>query len=129
MAIEFPNVDVETMMAPMKAQSERFIATTTKLVEMQSKNFEKYSKMMLDNMKEATELKDMETTSTYFKKQPEFTSEVLKSMMEDAKEMGEVGKAFMSETQEAMTSEMEKVKSEVGKTAEKAVKKTEKAAA
>ncbi|MDO6461630.1 phasin family protein [Granulosicoccaceae sp. 1_MG-2023] len=127
MAIEFPNPDV--LMAPMKAQSERLINTTTKLVEMQSKNFEKYSKLMLDSMKEATELKDMETASSFFKKQPELTAELMKSMMEDAKELGEVSKAFLSETQEAMTSEMEKVKTEVDKAADSAAKKTDKATA
>lgn len=109
--IELPKA--EELLAPFKSLNELAIANAEKLVALQSKNFEKYSKIALSSMKEASEITDLEQSQAFFQKQGELSKKAADDIAADLKEVAEMSQAYASEVQKVVTES-------ISKTAEKA---------
>ena len=104
---EFPNA--EEMLAPFKTLNELAMANAEKLVSLQSKNFEKYSNIVLSNMKEAAQVSDLEQSKAFFEKQAELSKQVAEDFAADVQEITDLGKEYATEVQKLVTENVEKL--------------------
>lgn len=109
MAKQFELPNAEEFLAPLKALNELAIANTEKLVALQSKNFEKYSKIALSSLQEASQIADLEQSQEYFKKQGEVSKQVAEDLAADAQEVAELGQSYAAEVQKMVTEAGKKV--------------------
>lgn len=103
---ELPNAD--EMMAPFKALNDLAMANAEKLVALQSKNFEKYSKMALSSVQEASTLTDMDQSQAYLAKQGELSKKAAEDIAADLKAVAEMSQAYAAEVQKVVAEGVEK---------------------
>ena len=108
MAQQFELPKAEELLAPVKALNELAIANAEKLVALQSKNFEKYSKIALSSLQEASAVADLEQSQAYFKKQGEVSKQVAEDFAADMKEVAELGQAYVAEVQKVVSENVAK---------------------
>jgi phasin family protein len=108
MAQQFELPKADELLAPFKALNELALSNAEKLVSMQSKNFEKYSKIALSSLQEAAQVSDLEQSQAYFTKQGEVSKKVAEDMAADMKEVAELGQAYAAEVQKLMSESVSK---------------------
>ena len=79
------------------------------MVALQSKNFEKYSALVLANMKEAAQVSDLEQSKAFFEKQADLSKQVAEDFAADVQEFAELGKEYAEEMQKLVTENVEKL--------------------
>lgn len=104
--IEMPKAD--EMLAPFKAFNELALANVEKLVAMQTKNFEKYSKIALGSLQEATKVSDLEQSQAYFTKQGEISKKVAEDFAADMKAVVELSQSYMEDAQKLVSENVTK---------------------
>ena len=109
--VEFPKA--EELLAPMKALNELALSNAEKMIKLQSQNFEKYSKLALGTMQEATSVRDLEASKAFFTKQGEVSKKVAEDMAADMKTYADLGQSYMAEVQKVVSENIAKY----GKTA------------
>ncbi|HBR99208.1 MAG TPA: hypothetical protein DD979_17795 [Gammaproteobacteria bacterium] len=120
-----PTFDVpnaEEIFAPYKALSDLALANAEKLVSLQSKNFLKYSNVVIANLKEAAQCTDMDQSREFFEKQADLSKQVAEDFSADMKEVAEIGQAYAVEVQKLFSENAEKVTAAVQQSAEPAKK-------
>ena len=104
--IEMPKA--EEILAPFKAFNELALANVEKLVAMQTKNFEKYSKIALSSMQEAAKITDLEQSQAYFTKQGELSKKVAEDFAADMKAIAELGQSYLTDAQKLVSENVAK---------------------
>lgn len=99
----------EEFVAPFKALNDLAMANAEKLVALQSKNFEKYSNVVLSNIKDASQISDLEGSKAFFEKQADLSKKVTEDFTADVQEIAEIGKEYAAEVQKLVTENVEKV--------------------
>jgi phasin family protein len=109
MAQKFELPKTDDFLTPFKAFNDLALANAEKLVSMQTKNFEKYSKIALTSMQEAAEVTDIEASQAFFAKQNEVTKQVAEGFAADLKVFAEFGQSYTDDLQKVAKTNIEKV--------------------
>ena len=116
--------NAEELLEPVKALNTLALQNVEKLVALQSKYFAKYSAILLENIKEASEVKDLEQSKVFFEKQGELSKKVAEDFSADVKEVAELTSAYAADVRAVISANVEKavdsVKLEVPARAKKA---------
>ncbi len=103
MAQKYELPKAEEFLAPFKALNEVTLANAEKLVALQSKNFEKYSKIALSSLQEAAKVSNLQQSQAYFTKQGEVSKQVAEDFAADLKEVAELGQSYVAEVQKLVS--------------------------
>ncbi len=120
----FDFADAEKFYAPVLALNELALNKAGMFVEMQSRSFQKYSTIILDNLKKASEVKDYEESVALLQNQAQVNQQVFNELVEDFKEVSELGKSYVEEARQVVATFTHDVKKPAAKkSAAKAEKK------
>ncbi len=74
-----------------------------RMIELQMGSAKIYAEALLNNAREALEVKDAQSARSYFEKQPEVVRGIVQRMTKDSGEMMELGRAYADEAQTLFT--------------------------
>ena len=98
----------KTMYEPMAKFNSLFVSNMEKLTEFQLNAIKSYAEMSIDQMKKASEVKDVDSMQSYTAAQAESMSAMNKKIMDDAKALSDMAMEFKTQvegvTEEARSS-------------------------
>lgn len=74
-----------------------------RMIELQMGSAKIYAEALLNNAREALEVKDAQSARSYFEKQPEVVRGIVQRMTKDSGEIMELGRAYADEAQTLFT--------------------------
>jgi phasin family protein len=74
-----------------------------RMIELQMGSAKVYAEALLNNAREALEIKDAQSARSYFEKQPEVVRGIVQRMTKDSGEIMELGRAYADEAQTLFT--------------------------
>ena len=74
-----------------------------RMIELQMGSAKVYAEALLNNAREALEVKDAKSARSYFEKQPEVVRGIVQRMTKDSGEIMELGRAYADEAQTLFT--------------------------
>jgi phasin family protein len=74
-----------------------------RMIELQMGSAKIYAEVLLNNAREALEVKDAQSARSYFEKQPEVVRGIVQRMTKDSGEIMELGRAYADEAQTLFT--------------------------
>tara|TARA_B110000438_G_C15537962_1_gene531442 strand:+ start:261 stop:707 length:447 start_codon:yes stop_codon:yes gene_type:complete len=74
-----------------------------RMIELQMGSAKVYAEALLNNAREALEVKDAQSARSYFEKQPEVVRGIVQRMTKDSGEIMELGRAYADEAQTLFT--------------------------
>ena len=74
-----------------------------RMIELQMGSAKIYAEALLNNAREALEVKDTQSARSYFEKQPEVVRGIVQRMTKDSGEIMELGRAYADEAQTLFT--------------------------
>jgi phasin family protein len=74
-----------------------------RMIELQMGSAKIYAETLLNNAREALEVKDAQSARSYFEKQPEVVRGIVQRMTKDSGEIMELGRAYADEAQTLFT--------------------------
>ena len=74
-----------------------------RMIELQMGSAKIYAEAILNNAREALEVKDAQSARSYFEKQPEVVRGIVQRMTKDSGEIMELGRAYADEAQTLFT--------------------------
>jgi phasin family protein len=74
-----------------------------RMIELQMGSAKVYAEALLNNAREALEVKDAQSARSYFEKQPEVLRGIVQRMTKDSGEIMELGRAYADEAQTLFT--------------------------
>ena len=87
----------KNMYAPMRKMNALMVENMEKMTEFQIEALKSYSKMGVNQLKNATEIKDAESVRDFTASQAELMSTLSKKVLEDAKSMADMTMEFKQE--------------------------------
>ena len=116
----------KNMYAPMRKMNALMVENMEKMTDFQIEALKSYSKMGVNQLKNATEIKDAESVRDFTASQAELMSTLSKKVLEDAKSMADMTMEFKQEVEKIVEESRSSVSSAAEPAAEAA--KTEKRA-
>ena len=95
----------EGLLEPIQKFNTAVFATAQKLTARQTASLMTYTELALDQLKAASEVKDVEGLQTFLSKQTDVLKEVGERLWADTKAIAEMGIEFVSEAQKISTPE------------------------
>ncbi len=89
----------KNMYAPMRKLNALMVENMEKMTDFQIEALKSYSKMGVNQMKNATEVKDAESVRDFTAAQAELMSTLSKKVLEDAKSMADMSMEFKQEVE------------------------------
>ena len=89
----------KNMYAPMRKLNALMVENMEKMTDFQIEALKSYSKMGVNQMKNATEVKDAESVRDFTATQAELMSTLSKKVLEDAKSMADMSMEFKQEVE------------------------------
>lgn len=89
----------KNMYAPMRKMNTLMVENMEKMTEFQIEALKSYSKMGVNQLKNATEIKDAESVRDFTASQAELMSTLSKKVLEDAKSMADMTMEFKQEVE------------------------------
>ncbi|WP_028304090.1 phasin family protein [Oceanospirillum maris] len=89
----------KNMYAPMRKMNSLMVENMEKMTEFQIEALKSYSKMGVNQLKNATEVKDAESVRDFTASQAELMSTLSKKVLEDAKSMADMTMEFKQEVE------------------------------
>ena len=89
----------KNMYAPMRKLNALMVENMEKMTDFQIEALKSYSKMGVNQMKNATEVKDAESVRDFSASQAELMSTLSKKVLEDAKSMADMSMEFKQEVE------------------------------
>ena len=74
-----------------------------RMIELQMGSAKVYAEALLNNAREALEVKDAQSARSYFEKQPEVVRGIVQRMTKDSGEIMELGRSYAAEAQALFT--------------------------
>jgi phasin family protein len=74
-----------------------------RMIELQMGSAKVYAEALLNNAREALEVKDAQSARSYFEKQPEVVRGIVQRMTKDSGEIMELGRSYADEAQALFT--------------------------
>ncbi|WP_086480548.1 phasin family protein [Oceanospirillum sanctuarii] len=87
----------KNMYAPMRKMNALMVENMEKMTDFQIEALKSYSKMGVNQLKNATEIKDAESVRDFTASQAELMSTLSKKVLEDAKSMADMTMEFKQE--------------------------------
>ena len=95
----------EGLLEPIQKFNKAALATAQKLTARQTASLMTYTKLSLDQLKAASDVKDVEGLQTFLSKQTDVLKEVGERLWADTNAIAEMGIAFVSEAQKVSAPE------------------------
>lgn len=89
----------KNMYAPMRKMNALMVENMEKMTDFQIEALKSYSKMGVNQLKNATEIKDAESVRDFTASQAELMSTLSKKVLEDAKSMADMTMEFKQEVE------------------------------
>ncbi len=89
----------KNMYAPMRKMNALMVENMEKMTEFQIEALKSYSKMGVNQLKNATEIKDADSVRDFTASQAELMSTLSKKVLEDAKSMADMTMEFKQEVE------------------------------
>ncbi|WP_417596561.1 phasin family protein [Oceanospirillum sp.] len=89
----------KNMYAPMRKMNALMVENMEKMTEFQIEALKSYSKMGVNQLKNATEIKDADSVRDFSASQAELMSTLSKKVLEDAKSMADMTMEFKQEVE------------------------------
>ena len=79
------------------------VKSIERMIELQMGSAKVYAEALLNNAREALEVKDAQSARSYFEKQPEVVRGIVQRMTKDSGEIMELGRSYADEAQALFT--------------------------
>jgi len=127
--VESLTTQAKSLYGPMGKINALMIANVEKIAEFQLGAVKSYAELAMKQVKQVSEVRDIEGLKDFGTTQSEMASELGEKVMEDMKALGEIGMEFKAGVDEIITEARnpEEAKADSEEVAKEAPKKTEKA--
>lgn len=95
----FKNVNVESLVGPVRRYNELLVDNAEKLLSMQLDAARSYTDLGIKQIRDAMEVNDVKTLQDYLSNQSEVAKTVAERAQQDARGLAELGQSFASELQ------------------------------
>ena len=93
----------ETAAKAANSVGQLVVKNIERMIELQMGSAKIYAEALLNNAREALEVKDAQSARSYFEKQPEVVRGLVQRMTKDSGEIMELGRAYADEAQTLFT--------------------------